>query len=306
MGSVVLSLDAEIGWGFHHTSRPAGFFRNTRENWTYLRKLFDSYDVPATWATVGHLFLDSCEDRHRNHPAGERCCTESVGDLPAEEIWFAPDLIDEIAGAEADHEIAGHGFTHVHFEHEASSPEMAREEIERCAGAATDRGYDLSSFVFPVNVVAHRGMLADNGFDCYRGVNPIESESLPVRKGRKVASSIAGRPAPPIVEPAIDDHGLVDVPASLYLFNFEGAYRRLVSLTGEDPIVRQAKAGIDRVAGSDGVFHMWLHPHNLRLPAHYERLRTIVEYVDRRRADGVRVETMGDVADRVRREAGGG
>lgn len=305
MGSVVFSLDAEIGWGSHHTSRPADFFRNARENWTYLRKLFDAHDVPATWATVGHLFLDSCEDRHRNHPAGERCCTESVEDLPAEQIWFAPDLIDEIAGADADHEIAGHGFTHVHFEHEASSPELAREEIERCVGAAAARGYDLSSFVFPVNVVAHRETLADNGFTCYRGVNPIESTHVVERQGRKIAGSILGRPAPPLVEPTVDEYGLVDVPASLYLFNFEGIYRRVVSLSGEDPIVRQAKAGIDRAVSREGVFHMWLHPHNLRIPAHYERLREIVDYVDRRRADGLRVETMGEVADRVRRDADG-
>lgn len=306
MGSVVISLDAEVGWGFHHDeSVSETFLRNTRQNWRRLRELFDAFEIPATWAVTGHLFLRSCTDRHRNHPAGERCCQKSIEDLPATDIWCGAELVDEIATADIDHEIAGHGFTHVHFDHDRMDEAFATREIENCVRAASRRGHNLSSFVFPVNRIRHRDTLAAHGFDCYRGTNPLrDSQSTLMRQVTKISSAAVGKPAPPIVDPYVDDHGLVNVPASIYLFNFEAKYRKLFSAFGEDPVVRQVKSGIDRVAQTDGVLHMWLHPHNLRTPAHYRRLRSIAGYIDRRRStDGLRVETMAEVADRVRNES---
>lgn len=305
MGSVVISLDAELGWGFHHDdSVSEAFLRDTRQNWRRLRELFDAYEIPATWAVTGHLFLRSCTDSHRNHPAGERCCQDPIEDLLATEIWHGAELVDEIATADVDHEIAGHGFTHVHFDHDRMNDAFATREIENCARAATRRGHDLSSFVFPVNRVRYRDVLADHGFDCYRGANPRrDARGTLMRQLTKVSSAAIGKPSPPIVDPYVDDHGLVNVPASIYLFNFEATYRKLFSAFGEDPVVKQVKSGIDRAARTDGVLHMWFHPHNLRTRAHYRRLRSIAGYINRRRStDDLRVETMGEVAERVRDE----
>lgn len=303
MGTVVISLDAELGWGFHHKPLPEERLRETRENWLRLRRLFDRYDVPATWAIAGHLFLNSCESCHPNHPAGERCCTRSIGDLPAKDIWFGNGLIDEVATASADHEIASHGFTHIHFNHECMDSELASLEVKSCVDAAASRGFDLTSFVCPVNKVGHRDVLVEHGFDCYRGVNPaVESQNTLTWQATKLSSSVLGRPTPPIVDPHVDEHGLVNVPASLFLFNIDGKYKKPFSVVGTDPVVRQVKSGVDRIAESDGVLHLWFHPHNLQTAQHYERLHSIVRYIDRRREESdVRVETMGEVADRVKR-----
>ncbi|AGB39624.1 polysaccharide deacetylase family protein [Natronococcus occultus] len=304
MGSVVISLDAELGWGFHDREVPASLLRDSRDNWLHLRDLFDAYEISATWAVTGHLFLDACHHSHRNHPAGERCCQHGVGDLAANDVWCGTELVEEIATADVDHEIAGHGFTHVHLEHERMSEEFATREIENCARAAARQGYDLSSFVFPVNRVRHRDVLAEHGFECYRGVNRLHEDCGTVeRQLTKVSSAVVGKPTPPIVEPEIDEHGLVNVPASVFLFNFGSEYEKPFSALGEDPVVRQVEAGIDEVADADdGVLHLWLHPHNLRTSSHHRRLRSIVRYIDRRRqTDGLQVETMADVANRVRR-----
>ncbi|XVH33655.1 polysaccharide deacetylase family protein (plasmid) [Haloferacaceae archaeon DSL9] len=302
MGTVVISLDAELGWGFHDRDLPESVLRDARHTWVRLCRLFDTFEIPATWAIVGHLFETSCATAHRGHPAGERCCTKDAGDLPAQKVWFGDGLIETVANAAVDHEIASHGFTHVHFQHDSMDAEFAARELEHSVDAAAGRGFELTSFVFPVNRIGYPELLAEYGFDCYRGVNPAnESAGAFKRKATKFSSAAFGTPTPPIVTPSIDEHGLVNIPASLYLFSFGDRYRSLFSTVGADPIVRQATAGIDRVAQTDGVFHMWLHPHNIRTPAHFERLRSIAAYLAKRRESGdITIETMATVADRTR------
>jgi peptidoglycan/xylan/chitin deacetylase (PgdA/CDA1 family) len=303
MGTVVISLDAELAWGFHDKPLPEDRLRETRESWIQLRRLFDAYEIPATWAITGHLFLESCEHCHRKHPAGERCCTNAAGSLPADDIWYGNGLVDEIAAASVEHEIAGHGFTHVHFDHECMDDELAMREVERCRNAAADRGFDLSSFVYPVNRIARRDLLAEHDFSCYRGMNPaIASQHTLTQQATKLSSSVIGKPTPPIVEPAVDEHGLVNIPASLYLFNIDGNYKKPFSVIGEDPVVRQVDFGLDQVAETDGVLHLWLHPHNLQTGHHYDRLHEVARMVDRyRKRDGVDVKTMAEVAADTKR-----
>lgn len=297
MGSVVISLDAELGWGFHDRPElPEHHIESGRRAWTYLRESFDRLDIKATWAITGHLFLESCRSAHRGHPAGRRCCTRETASLTPEQIWFARDRIEAVRASAVDHEIGSHGFTHVHFRHEKMSEEFAAEELEASVEAAADCGIELSSFVFPVNQIDHTELLAEHGFTCYRGVSPAKSGRL-----AKLASATIGTPAPPLVEPRVDEYGLVDVPASLFLFNFEGVARSAVASVGRDPVVKQATKGIDNAVENDGVFHMWCHPHNLRTDRDFERIDAILEYLHRRRLESdLRVETMAEVAERVR------
>src|SRR5687767_9232224 len=63
-GVFVLSLDTELAWGsFDHT--PVAAFANRypdlRGTIRRLLDLFERYELSATWAVVGHLFLDSCQ-----------------------------------------------------------------------------------------------------------------------------------------------------------------------------------------------------------------------------------------------------
>ncbi|WP_135823339.1 polysaccharide deacetylase family protein [Halorussus ruber] len=305
MGSVIVSLDAELAWGFHHYSEPpTRTLRHARGVWRRLCQVFDSYEIPATWAITGHLMLDACEEFHSGHPAGERCCEAATDDISAERLWFGNGLVDAVASADVDHEIASHGFTHVHFEHERADRAFVADELAAAVEAATARGFDQSSFVFPVNRVGYRDLLADHGFDCYRGVAPARADRGPIRRrAAKLASGVVGRPVPPVVTPQVDEYGLVNVPASLYLFDFQGLARSILGRVTTDPVVRRAVAGIDAAARTEGVFHVWLHPHDVRGPRDFARLDAVLSHVaTRRRSHGLRVETMADAADRVRAE----
>jgi peptidoglycan/xylan/chitin deacetylase (PgdA/CDA1 family) len=302
MGSVVVSVDAELGWGHHDLSAPPRErVAAARRGWETLVALFDEFDVPATWAVVGHLFLSECDGHHADHPAPDSWFAHEHGpDALDPALRYAPDLVAAVRDADAGHEIGCHTFSHVEFGDPATPQALARAELAASVDAAREFGVSLSSFVFPRNRPGHRAVLAEHGFCCYRGVRPgLRSGAFGTIEKLARATVTGGRP--PLVEPTLDEFGLVDVPASLYLYGFEGVGRDIIAPVWGDPVVRQARRGIDAAAGGDGVFHVWLHPNNLVGSRHVERLRAVLEHLAARRADGdLRVETMHEVAERVR------
>lgn len=296
MGSVVISIDAELGWGFHDLDRvPRHRVENARWGWESTHSILDRYEVPATWAIVGHLLLSECDGRHDDHPTPpdwfER---ERNGWADRDDLRFAPDLVERLVDSSVDHEIASHSFSHVLFGAPDTSAEIARDECRRVKAVAAEWGLSLDSFVFPRNEVGHLEVLAETGFTVYRG-----RTSLP--EGASSVLATLARNESLLVEPRIDSHGLVDVPASVFCFGFEGALRRAAERLWNDPMVELARRGIDQAAESDGLFHLWLHPNNLTTPADADRFERIVEHVDRRRSTSdLQVETMRQVGDRTR------
>jgi hypothetical protein len=100
------------------------------------------------------------------------------------------------------------------------------------------------------------------------------------------------------VTPEVDEYGLVNIPASLYLFSLEGIAGEVSTSVLGDPVVRQARLGVDEAVRSDGVFHLWLHPNNILGPAAVERLERVFAHVrDRVDETDLRIETMRSVAE---------
>ena len=291
-GSVVISIDAELGWGFHDLdSPPQDRIERSREGWQALAGLLETYEIPATWAVVGHLLLDSCDGTHANHPAGEEWF--AWDGQRRHELRFADGLVDDVVDSPVDHEIASHTFSHVLFGDPNTSRDVAVAEMERCRDVFGERELDLSSFVFPRNQIGHRDVLSEFGVEAYRGGRAPRGSTL-----RRVAESLLGTHDPHLPEPVVDEYGLVYVPPSQYLYTFEGIYHRIAERTVGDPVVAQARLGIDAAAESGGLFHVWLHPNNLTSALQRRRFERILRYLHDNR-DHVRVETMADVAARV-------
>ncbi|WP_440991921.1 polysaccharide deacetylase family protein [Haloarchaeobius baliensis] len=301
MGTVVLSVDAELAWGFHDkSSPPMARIAAAREGWRALLDVFDEHELPATWAVVGHLFLSSCDGSHPDIPAPPGWFSaERDGDLADEVLFCAPELVGDIGRADTEHDLGIHTFSHVQFGALETTAALARTEIELAVDVARQAGFDPASFVFPRNDVGHRSELADSPILCYRGVRPTDGGGLGSRSG-KVRAAAFGPTAPPLVEPSIDEFGLVDVPASLYLYGFQGVGCRMASLLREDPVVAAVRSGLDAAAERDGVLHLWLHPNNLVTERDHERLGQVCELVARYRDEtDVAVETMRSVARRT-------
>ena len=63
-GVFTLTLDTELIWGSFDHSTPAEFehhYPDERATIDGMLRLLERYEVSATWALVGHLFLDECE-----------------------------------------------------------------------------------------------------------------------------------------------------------------------------------------------------------------------------------------------------
>jgi len=298
MGSVVLSLDAELAWGFHDRDELAeDRVSAARESWLRLLELFDDFEVPATWAVVGHLMLDSCDGEHADHPTPDGWFDRDPGTWEGrDERWYGSKLVDAIEGADADHEIGSHTFSHVEFGH--TTREIAAAEMRECVEIAEDRGVSVDSVVFPRNYVGHRDVLAAYGVTSYRGTKPRRwYDRGPLGSAAKLLGWPTGAVSPTMVTPEIDEYGLVNVPASLYLFGFEGRARSLVERATGDPVVEMARRGIDRASTGDGVFHMWLHPNNLTDERDFDRMEAILEHLAAvRDRTPLTVETMGEIA----------
>ena len=306
MGTVVLSIDAELGWGFHDLQQPPRErVENGRRGWPRLLSILEEYEVPATWAVVGHLMLDRCDRTHATHPAPDGWFERERTDWrDRSDLRFAPDLVRATLESPVTHELGCHSFSHVLFGSPETTGELARAECRRCQELADgwlpvtdDRAYPLQSFVYPRNDVGHRDALVDTGFRVYRG-------RMPTPDGPRGVFDTIVRRRSLLVHPTIDEYGLVNVPASTFAFRFEGVARTAAETLWRDPMVVLAKRGIDEAVTGNGVFHLWLHPNNLVTERDDERMREIIAYVDRRRSEtDLRVETMGQVGRRVRAES---
>ncbi len=301
MGTVVISIDAELAWGFHDLpDPPENRISRSRWGWSQLRELCESYSIPATWAIVGHLFLEHCDGYHHDHPLGAGWFERERTDwADARELRFGTDLIGTLTESDVAHDIGCHTFSHVEFGSEQATQAVAREELALFTAATGAYDLPFTSFIFPRNNIGNRDVVAEWGFSCYRGTQPRRGRNGPVSRPLAKLSQ-ATVSAPPLVQPTVDEYGLINIPASLYLFGFEGRFRRLAESIWADPVVKQAHHGIEQAAQTDEIFHMWLHPNNITDEADVRRLEAIWSTLDReRRADRVEIKTMREVAQAV-------
>jgi len=308
---LVISVDTELAWGFHHRDNPPKErIEGARSSLTKILDLFDEYEIPATWAVVGHLFLDRCDGIHKDHSVGKNWFQKDPGGTIAENPnWFGTDLIKQILKAEIEHEIGCHSFSHVEFD--SVEREIAESELQLSIFAADKIDIDLESFVFPKNKIGHRDLLKEYGFTSYRGLEPpswYDKISLQrrgiftnsIRKVGKFVDFTTFRTKPSIVNPIIDEFGLVNIPASLDVYCFEGKARQISESIFGDLVVLKIKKGIDFITKNNGILHLWFHPNNLTQNKDFERLVKILNYVYKKKEkSSLEVKTMKDIAKEV-------
>jgi len=140
-----------------------------------LLSLFEKYNIPATWAVVGHLFLNHCEKEdgipHKDMPRFKEnwYSSDHCTDIQRDPLYYGRDIVEKILSNRIEHEIGYHSFSHVIFSE--CSREVAEAEIKMGDKLAKEFGIALKSFVFPKNNIGHVDVLKKNGFKIYRGYN---------------------------------------------------------------------------------------------------------------------------------------
>jgi peptidoglycan/xylan/chitin deacetylase (PgdA/CDA1 family) len=275
-GALVVSIDTEMAWGeAHRRDGSAGQHDFSAERDVIGRTLdvFGRHGISATWAIVGHLFLDRCsrDADGRVHPEVERPAygwldggdwfdVDPCSDVEADPFHYGRDILALIEACPTPQEVGSHSFSHMMMGDEGCGADVFASELAMCRTLASAEGLELSSFVFPRNSVGHLPTLAEAGFTNYRGARPRKPFAGMPSWQRQVAALVDRvRPlAGSAVLPARDASGVWNVPQT-YLFAPATARRRLPpALWARRPIGRLAQAARER-----SLVHLWFHPYNL-------------------------------------------
>jgi peptidoglycan/xylan/chitin deacetylase (PgdA/CDA1 family) len=312
-GACVISIDTEMAWGEAHRrdgSEGRHRFAAEREVVDAVLDLFARYEMSATWAVVGHLFLDACHDDGCGpHPelvtpaydwlGDDWLAVDPCSDIDAAPHWYGRDIVDAILGCAVPQEVGSHSFSHVIVDDPACTPEVFSSELAAAAAVAADRQIDLRSFVYPRNAIGQVERLAEHGFRSYRGGRPSPPfAGRPAWQRRALAAVDKMHPlAASAVRPVREPSGVWNVPQT-YLFAPASSGRRLPpALWARRPVARLRQAARHR-----SLFHLWFHPYNIT--AAPGRALATLEIVCRaaarlRDAGRLDVVTMGDLAARL-------
>jgi hypothetical protein len=313
----IVSIDTELAWGSfdrnglkNHGSQ----YAQERDIVRKLLNLFELYEISATWAVVGHLFLPRCSqkgpDGHDHvlqphyswYPQGW-LSHDPFSDAASAPFFYAPDIVDAILASPQPHEIASHTFTHAILGDPECTREVAHSQLAECRRLANHKGTNLRSVVFPRNSIGHLDVLCEQGFVCFRGTerNWYRGLALPDKLNKLFHFADRFLAVSPPVYDELDcyrcqsDFGwLVDLPASMFYVPCGGAWR-LVRISTR---VRQAMKGIAEAVRKKALFHLWFHPVNLTTsPFLLEGMESILfEVSNQVRLGNMASMTMGETA----------
>lgn len=287
-GTVVFSADFEMAWAFRFskTKQKEAVERglSERKNVPTLIDHFNKYEIPVTWATVGHLFLKECnqgpgglphpemprpgyfENRNWSFQSGDWYQHDPCSDYISDPAWYASDLISLITDSDVKHEIGCHSFSHIDFTYMNCPSELAEAELDACIRATAARNIKLRSMVFPGGTFGNFESLKKKGLICYR---------KPMRYHLDL--------------PYIDEFGLIAVPSSLGLDKDPYGWPKEFHLE----MIRKyiEKASMYRL-----VCHFWFHP-SMEKWYLENVMPDVLEIVAGYRDAGlINVETMADLA----------
>ena len=317
-GIMVLSLDLELSWGRFDKLQISELEAQSIEERTNIKRLLallDQYEIPATWAMVGHLMLDGCSRDLKGQAHSEVTPHARYSWLPHEwfqfdpcsaaehaPAWYAPDIIDWIRGTRVWHEIGSHSFAHIYFGDPECTPAVASADLQAALNAAALKGVALRSFVFPRNQVGHVSLLQQFGFQTYRGAMP---ELMPGTKGtmRRLVNwmdQLFARPPKPVQAEEILP-GLWNIPGNHFFMARDGI-RKYIPMSSR---VLKGIKGIDQAVQTGQLYHLWFHPFNLNADANamFSGLERIFSYAAQLRGEGrLQILTMEEYAHQLGKE----
>lgn len=250
---VTITADFELAWAPRYNNTVANplqfalkLARRERSNVPKILHVCEQFNIPITWATVGHLFLKSCKgNEHKKHaeipkvPAYKGRYWDFDGKdwfeydpctgLREDPEWYAPDLIEAFIESEVDHEIGCHTFSHIDCREEVCPTELFQSEVSLCQQLASERGLRLTSFVHPGHTIGHLDTLTQLGFTSFQS-DPGNILGYPIRHS----------------------NGIWELQRTM-----EFAYR---SGWSDDYQAYRLMKTVDRALATQAVCNFWFHP----------------------------------------------
>ena len=276
-GNFTISLDFELYWGMRDVQTLESYQEHIRNVHLVIPKLlalFMKYEIHATWAIVGFLFLNNKEQLLKNLPSELPRYTHKKFDPydyiqhnDLEKVYhFAPECIDLIKNT-AHQEIGTHTFSHYYTLEEGQTYEQFKKDVESAIAIQLSTGQNCRSIVFPRNQYdgEHLKIIKSLGINFYRGnqqiwlykARPLNREYRWFRlirladayinlSGHNTFTSESGNQGVP-----------VNVPASRFLRPYTPRLKRMENLR-----FRRIERSLLHAAKNNENYHLWWHPHN--------------------------------------------
>jgi hypothetical protein len=217
---------------------------------------------------------------------GDTLSTYSAAELAKEHpnLFFGRPLVEQILATEGQ-ELASHTYSHFYCGESGVTAEQFAADVECQQAIFSENGVKATSLVFPRNQVLmeYLGIASASGITSYRGNQdhwiyrdghfvPFGSAGRLVRKADGYFPLSANHVAH--CDNVLPSGKLVNVPASLFLQPTLG--NRVLDLLH----LNRVKKGMLAAAKSDGVFHLWWHPHNFgtNLERNLDNLESILQF----------------------------
>lgn len=313
-GSLVISLDFELHWGFRDLADVDACqtrLLGSREAVPAILGLFARRGIHATWATVGMLFCRNKQELEATLPTRlpqyENAALRpydltSVGDDEASDPYhYAPTLIEAIKRTPGQ-EVGTHTFSHFYCLERGQTESDFDADLASARVAANRLGIRLQSLVFPRNQEnsAYRGVLIRHGIRAYRSASrwphsaSVSADSYTKRAIRLTDAYLSLGGHRTLRPHAQAGGGLCNIAASMFLRPYEPRLAWLESLK-----VRRIARAMSYAANHGRVFHLWWHPHNfgLNLRENLAMLTALIDHFgDLRRTRGMQSLSMLEAA----------
>lgn len=275
-----------------------------------LLALFETYEVHATWATVGFLFAKTRAEIDKyapeNKPSYLNCKMSPYGHLNSigederqDPLHYANSLIDTIV-ATPGQEIATHTFSHFNCLADGQTENEFRADLNAALELGRSQSHALHSLVFPRDQVNYLATCRDLGIVAFRGTDLTWTHPNSARWYRAFRRTIrlvdsfvnlAGHHTYPL--PPSDAGPPYNLASSRFLRPVTNANSPLASLAR-----RRIASSMRHAADTGQIFHLWWHPHNFgkNTEQNLRHLGKIFEqYVKLRDQYGMRSMNMNEV-----------
>ena len=281
-GIFTISLDFELHWGVFdkkdRTSRTA-CYENTLNLIPELLKLFEKYDVNATWATVGGMFANDREEWDRLKPSLqpeyslEKYSAYNWVDhhgIPRDLYFahFAPKAIEKILQSPGQ-ELGTHTFGHYYCLEQQRSLNAFDSDLKSVKKSAKKFNNEPISLVFPRNQFNEESLSIcySNNIKVVRS-NPkswfwapiADSKPQLLRKLYRTGDAyipLAGRTSYPLHSIKVQKNQPIQLPASRLLKPWHPKFDLANKLH-----LRRVLQELRAAANHNECYHLWWHPEN--------------------------------------------
>lgn len=319
-GKLIISLDFELFWGVHDIFDKQTYKENilgAHQVVPTLLRLFQDYQIHATWAIVGMLYFSSEQELQENLPVQKP--TYNKRKLSAYDylqknhlrdterrLFFAPELVEQIR-VTPDQEIATHTFSHYYSLEKGQTKDQFLADIKQSIKINEQRGIDVSSIIFPRNQINQQylDICKELGFLAYRGnestwiyrLQRNERKHL-LKRGLRLLDiyfNLFGHQTYTIQQ--TDPLLPVNIPSSRMLKPVSTRFRWL-----EGKKLTRIFNDMTYAAKRGEVYHLWWHPHNfgVNIKGNLKLVKAILRhYQHLKKLYGFKSMTMEEAASEV-------